>query len=370
MGWLYGAFAASITLALMMKYRIRIRAREPAWENKSNQQQRVLVVLCFIPLIFVSACRYQFIDTSDYRSIYEQIGPHWVNAFNNTVPRIEKGFLLLTVILNKFSTNPQLLIIVSSIVTNVFFAIFIAEESDDIYFSIILYSCQLWMSTMNGLRQMLVASVVCLLWRKWVNSNNDWKETLKFIIWILLLSTIHLSVLFALPLFFFARGKILNKWILGIALIASVLLAFPIAYQILFSSILGNTSYSTMVNTEATMGIARFLLNCLPMVFVIIYCFQKKGAVEQNPKVVWMINLTFLSFVFNVLSLRMVYFSRFRMYFGIFTIVIISALLNRCLAKKDAKIVKTIVIILYIGVFLVQMKAFGKDVTEFKLFFE
>ena len=373
MYWIYGAFYISIVVALLFKSRIVfVNHNNRVIGHNEKRNNVVLMAMYAIPLMFVAACRYEFIDTSDYRNMYQIIGPSINNALKGAVQRVEKGYLLFTALLNYISTDSQFLFIISSIIIIGCFCHFISCEAtrENITFCLISFSTSLWISTMNGLRQILVAAVICLLWMKWSKMQYSLRNSIPFIIAIVILSSIHLSILICIPIFAITRGKLFNKAI-GIAfLITTLMLAFSPLYEWFFLSLLRNTSYSSMINTETKMGIPRLILRSIPMVFIILYKVTGRDRTEKNYRLVWMLNMSVLSFLFSILSLRMVYFSRVRIYFNIFSIVSLPLLIDRCFNKNTAKVIKVLLCIFYILLFHYQNNAYGQEITEFKLFFE
>ena len=181
MNWLYTGFFASILLALCAGSRVRfVLSNNIKINHKEKNYNSFFTFLFFGLLTFIVVCREDFVDTWDYRYMYEQIGPNIENAFNDTVPRVEKGYLFITALLNKISTDSQFLLIVFGILTIVCFSAVILKYSESVSFSLILFSCNLWISCMNGLRQIFVASIISLFGALWISSNTSKKKVFAF----------------------------------------------------------------------------------------------------------------------------------------------------------------------------------------------
>ena len=113
--WFYSAFLVSLVFVILAENRVRfVLSTSPYFPIKSKQRNYScpFVFLFFAVLLFVVVCREGFVDTANYIEMYQQIGPHVKNAFNDTVPRVEEGYLFITALLNMISTDPQLLLIV------------------------------------------------------------------------------------------------------------------------------------------------------------------------------------------------------------------------------------------------------------------
>ena len=181
--------------------------------------------------------------------MYETIGKSFDNVFNNVTGHVEKGYLLFTALLNKISHNSQFLIIVSSIFILFLACFFLYKESTDLPLSFLIFSSQVWMATMNGLRQYMAAVTLWLAWRKWARGIQCKKNDLLFILSILLMASFHKSVLICIPLFFCARGKLGNKKVITCIVAAVVMIVISPIYNFIFNFLLGGTEYADYVDT-------------------------------------------------------------------------------------------------------------------------
>lgn len=372
MNWIYLAFLVSLVFAILSENRVRfVLSTSPSspFHAKHRNYSRPFVFLFFAVLLFVVACREGFIDTPDYIYMYKQIGPRIENVFNETVPRVEKGYLLITALLNMISTDPQILLITFGTITIFFFSLVIVRYSEKMSFSLILFVCNLWISCMNGLRQIFVASIISFLGALLISAKTTKRKIILFVALALLLSTIHTSILLVIPFYFMAKGKFLNKWVVAGYLFGLLLLMFPPLYEFAFKTFTSGTSYANMIDSESTMGALRLLISAAPVVLCLIYRFSQKNA-EIADTDAWMMNLMLFGFLFSLLSLKMVYFARMRMYFNIFSTITLPYVVNRLFSKKYRNVMIWIINFLYIAVFIYQLGAYGDEVTNFRLFFE
>lgn len=370
MNWLYGAYITSILLIILIeltkKYSINSKTLQ-----KRKHYNPILVFVYICPLAYVAACRYRFWDTDDYRLMYEAVGESFENVFNNVTGNVEKGYLLFTALLNKISQDSQFLIVVSSVFIIFGICFFLYKESRDLSLSFVIFSSQIWMATMNGLRQYMVAAALWLVWRKWTQSVRCKKNDLLFIFSIILIATFHRSVLICIPLFFCARGKLLNKKVMFCIVIAVVMTVVSPIYNLLFEFLLGGTEYANYIYTNASMGISRFILCCFPIVLICIYhiLYLKNGG-DRSDKVIWMMNLSCINFAFNILALKMVYFARIGMYFTVFDLLVIPYCIDKCFTEKSRKLIKVFLLLFYVFFFYRQLLAYGSYATNFQLFYE
>lgn len=370
MYWLYGAYIISIILTLLIgltkKSRINV--------NGILEQKQYNIVMIFMyisTLTYVAACREHFWDTDDYRLMYEAVGNSFDNVFNDTTGHVEKGYLIFTAFLNKISHDSQFLIIVSSIFILFVTCFFLYKESTDLTISFLIFSSQIWMATMNGLRQYMVAATLWIVWIKWSNSERCRKNDLLFILSIVLMASFHKSVLICVPLFFCARGKLFNKKIITCIVVAILMFFISPVYNFVFDFLLGGTEYSNYVDTSATMGNSRFIFSCFPILLICLYYYiYIKNGKNESDKISLIMNLSCLNFIFNILALKMVYFARIGIYFGIFDLLVIPYCINKCFTEKSCKIIKILLFVLYAFFFYKQMIAYGSYATNFQLFYE
>lgn len=372
MYWLCGAYTISIGLILLIFVTQKIFVN-----NKGKIIKRcynpILTFIYICPLTYVAACRYKFWDTGDYRLMYIAVGESFENVFNNITGHVEKGYLLFTALLNKISNNSQFLIIVSSVFTLFIICYFLYKESPNLPISFLIFSSQVWMTTMNGLRQYMVVAMLCLAWIKWTKrKKQSKKENFIFTLSILLMATFHRSVLICVPMFFLARGKLLNKKVMICIGVAALMVLFPPMYNLFFGVLLGGTEYENYVDTDATMGIFRFIISCFPVILIWIYYHiqLKNKNINLNKKEIWMMNLSCLGFACNILALKMIYFARIGIYFSIFDLITIPYCIEKCFVEKSKNFIIILLFIFYACFFYVQLIAYGGYAINFQLFYE
>ena len=370
MYWLYGAYIASIILILLIEITKKYRVTKNGI-LKRQYYNPILIFMYICPLAYVAACRYRFWDTDDYRLMYEAVGESFDNVFNNVTGHVEKGYLLFTALLNQINKDSQFLIIISSVFIIYAICFFLYKESTDIPLSFLIFSSQIWMATMNGLRQYMVAAALWLAWGMWAKSMRCKKNDLCFIFAIVMMSSFHKSVLICIPLFFCARGKLLNKKILLCILAAIIMTVVSPIYNLLFNFLLGETDYANYVDINATMGVSRFISCCFPIILIWLYYFiYLKNSENRSNKIIWMMNLSCINFAFNILALRMVYFARIGMYFTIFDLIVMPYCIDRCFTKNSRKLIKIFMVSFYVFFFYRQLLAYGGYATGFQLFYE
>lgn len=369
MGWLRGLFFfEAIVVFLVFGTR-----KEYIYQNQRGDEtfkvyyNKVPLIIFTLGMIFISAYRISFIDTNDYRYMYKLIGRNLGNVFNNSVPRVEKGYLFFTYILNLVNTNSQFLIIITSLIIIISAVLFLYEQSPSVAFSFWIYFCLDFINSMNGVRQIMAAAIIMLIWMKWSRSEHTTGNDAAFICGILLMATIHKSALICIPIFFFARGPVFNWRIKGCLIIALLMFALPGVYYMILEGIFGGSTYSGYANESASMGMVRFLVKCIPMLLLLVDHFCNSNYEEQEERMIWIINISIFNFCCSLLALRMVYFARISMYFNIFDYVLIPWMIDRIFNGRSARAIRIVAVLMYGYFYFAQLNAFGGYVTGFDL---
>lgn len=322
-----------------------------------------LFVAAFLTLTFVAAFRQGFVDTRVYKMLYEQIGTDWNNAFNDTIPTKDYGFSLLMILLNRINSDPQFLVIVTSLITMTAYIVTLGKYADDVPFSFFLFLCVAYLGCMNGIRQVLAGALLTLAF-PWLRD----KKWIPFCLLVLLLSTFHASVLVMIPLCFIISGKRMNWGIwIYLGLIAMCFIAPNAAYQAM-ETILEDSIYADYLENESKMGVMRFLVALVPAILAFLYCWIQKGNHAGENKhcenytsqrmIDILINMEIVEIGFIALGLRMVYFARISMYFTCVMPLLLPVAISGVFTKKSAQIVKRLAILMYLFYFAYQIYSY------------
>lgn len=370
--WVYAAFYTDIIMLLIIAL---FRMPLPELVNdhglkKEYSYSKVLGFLFLIPITYISASRTYFIDTIDYMRMYKAVGSDFSAIDFEYFPTVEKGYLYFTCFLNKISSDPQILFIITSIVIYVSFIMFIYKNCCDVPFALMIFMCQSWTSTMNGMRQFFAAAVTYLAWNYWAYSDKKWKKHIVLILAVLIAMQFHKSAIIVLLVFYMCKGKLFNVKTIIVLLGSFVIFMFPFVYDFLFEVLLSESDYANYENVSNGMGLMRFLVGCVPIVLVLINkAMFKYENDDENDISNWMMNVVIFNFCCSLLSLKMVYFARLATYFGLFSGVMVPNIINKCFKGKSYLYIKVFAFFLYIIYFLYQMYAYGDYMKLFDLCF-
>lgn len=370
--WVYFAFYIDMVVMLLVGI-FRSRLPQPINEKglvKEYRYSKILGFAFYLPITIIAACRTYFIDTADYVLMYEHTLPDFSTIHDGMTGDIETGFLYFLALLNRITSDPQILFIISSIIINYCFIKFIYDNCVDVPFALMIFLCQTWTDSMNGLRQFLVAGIVCIAWNKWAKSERKILNDLLFVALIVLCMQFHKSVLICAVIFLITRGKLFNIGTIVSIVGTIALYAIPSVYRFLFEIVFASDSYSEYETTNSGMSVMRLLVCAVPLIFIILqYYINREDAENPHDITNWMMNIAIFSFCCSLLAMKMVYFSRLSIYFDMFNIVLIPNLIDKAIKNNVKVVIKIAAFILYTVFFLYQMKAYGGYMKAFDLCF-
>lgn len=269
--------------------------------HKRNVQFIGFAIIALAPMILLHAFRYGF--GTDYNGTYRSIFYYAQSASGINILRkqhVEWGYILLNVIIGKFTKDYVWACTWTSIITFVILSIAIIKYVDHIAlaFPAIILSGFYFMS-MQTCRQMLAAAIFALglpYIRK--------RKFLKYLICVLIAAQFHISVLILIP-FYFLYGIKYKKSLLLIIIGACIALRGPIYYIVLkLMSIIPKYAiyFQYMTKAVARQPVWTFLFAVL---FVVVYCMAPDGDDDRF----WIIFITF-GLISSLLSSYIAYFER------------------------------------------------------------
>lgn len=203
---------------------------------------------------------------------------------------------------------------------------------------------------LNGVRQFLV---VCLLF-----AFSDWlieKKKIRYIILALILSTVHASALFVIPVCLFVSAeKIFGKRMMLFALATVIGVGFSENIFSFIDTALGQ-EYSLALDNGAGSGIMRLVVAIVPLCIVLVaYRYVKANA---TPSIILAINMSFIGSCFYLASTftNGILVGRMPIYFTVYNLYLIPWLIRKCFNKKSSRIVYILCVILYLYFFYYQM---------------
>lgn len=304
------------------------------------------IILAFVfTLMFVASLRSGFVDTLAYKYIYAQVT---VDNWRNNQTGIETGFIFFICLLKFISADPQFFVMVTSVLILGAYTRTIVRYADDLPFSLYLFFFLEFMTSMNGIRQYMVSAMLLLAIPLVLQKRFFWYAAV-----VLLLSTMHTSVLVCIPLYFVVsrdRPGFLFAVIFGacIFVIGAADSVFNFAQRVLPG--FAYVSYLDPARARG-MNLMRLAVNAFPVLLLLLYNrVQANKGVDKPRHIVVFSNYLIIGFFFSLLSAQMLYFSRIGLYYSIGGILVIPHFINTIFVDRRRVLVKGAVILMY-GVF-------------------
>lgn len=291
-------------------------------------------------IVFTSVC-YIFVliglrsgvgDTRAYIQIFNelpnQISIPVIQSFDKDI-----GFYVLSVLFKQFiSANYQWWLFTISWISGFLVTKTIYKYSDNFFYSLYLFIvmlCFVWM--LNGMRQFVAVSIIfgninLFLEKKWVKS----------IILVLFATTIHITALFILPIYFLVDFKCFG-WKFYIFIFIVFIIGINIDYIAnTFSIVLEDSAYQGYLDAAATSegsNILRVAVGIAPC----IIAYLGRNQVQGNKLINLCINMSIVSAIFYFISSFSggILIGRIPIYYDMFNLILIPWLIKNVFVESN-----------------------------------
>jgi transmembrane protein EpsG len=298
---------------------------------------KMLALGVLLTLVLVSGLRTNIGDTYFYKHIYEMSDFSWSYIQSQK----DMGFGIFQKILKSYSSDPQILILSTAIITNVPIVLIMYKYTRLFELSMYVYiTGGLFLVTMNGMRQCLAAAIVFTATR-FLLKGHFWKYALV----VLFAATFHESALVLIPIYFIVRQKAWTKaTFVLLAIAVLIVFGFNQFSSILFSA-LQDTQYGEYQHVqEQGANVLRAAVYAVP---VIISFFGKEKLRKLFPESDVIVNMTILGLVFMIIATKNWIFARFSIYFDLYQCILISWII-KLFREKDQKLVYYTLLVCYL----------------------
>lgn len=326
------------------------------WLAKISKSKTIAAATCFI-MICISGLRHGYIDTRAYRHGFENLNISEVFSkdFIFYSDSKDKGFYLLSATIKIFTDNSQVFLFIFALFTVGFLFWGIVKRVPEIDFGIFLFIASgAFIDTMNGLRQAFVSAVLFYFLPRFLEK----RETAKYILLVLLMSTMHASALVFILIYFIASKDAWSKYTAVIIAIASFMYIFY-NYGIgeFIAEFLDDTSYGKdygemLLTGNTSVNIIRVFIATVPLVLTF---FTGKYKEKGNRKYNIYFNMTLINFMMWLFSSKVLYFYRMALYFAPYSIVFLCNEIDSIPDKQEKRIVKTAAFIFYLIYFVYSL---------------
>lgn len=289
---------------------------------KPNKWMTAIVMATFV---MIAGLRNNIGDTFFYMYSYTLSDFTWEKV------KAEKdiGFGILQMILKSFTEDPQFLIFLTALVTNVLIVYVLYKYSRLFEVSIYIYiTSGLYIVSMNGVRQFLASAIVFAATKYLF--EGKWQ---KYFLVVAFASTFHGSALILIPIYFIVRRKAWTSSTFVLLFLAVMLiLGYNVLSDALFAAI-ADTQYSEYKEfQEGGANIIRVAIGAVPLVFA--YLGRNKLR-EIFPHGDYVVNMSLLNFIVMAVATQNWIFARFTIYFGLYNVILMSWVISLFVKRQQ-----------------------------------
>lgn len=305
--------------------------------QKENKKPLLLFSLMIAGLfISVAGLRDGIGDTGMYKHLYQQV-------IDGTVGEgaYEEGFLFFLSILTKISEDPQLMIFVTSFITQGLIIWFLRKYSSYFELELFMYIASgFFLTTMNGIRQALAASIMLLGTSFLIN-----RKFLPYLILTLLMSTFHQSALIMIPVYFIVDNDRWSKDFVRTIFILVIVVAFGGVILNYGFQLLEGTKYEAYSEfDEGGSNIVRLIIAIVPVILAYI---QRDRLKEIFPQCDIFVNLAIINMLVMGMSLYNWIFARMTYYFIPYTFILLPYIIKSIDVKEYKRLIYFSFLVLY-----------------------
>ena len=331
-------------------------------DNRNLVESRTnafFAIVIFSVIILLAGLRSGVADTHAYISMFNACPTTRLEAIEVITDENarEPGFRLLSILFKSFiSQDYHAWLFVIALITGICIMIPLYKYSCNFGISAFLFiaSCQFtWM--LNGMRQFLVASIMFTCTHFILE-----KKTMSYIVTVLLLSTIHISLLIMIPVYFIVRDEPWQKKNILFMIIIVLAMIFADRFTNILTDVVEDTNYSTSVNEfkdadDGTNSI-RILIEAVPTIIAFIY--RKKIKEKATPIINISINMSMVAtglYIISKIARSGVLLGRLPIYFSLYNLILLPWLLKNVFEKKEKRLIIFSMIVCYVFFFYYQM---------------
>lgn len=297
----------------------------------------------FLILAMLSALRsYEVgVDTKTYVSIFH-------NLSTDGYSRMEPGFRLYCRLLYRISSNPRILLVVTSFFCIGAISYFIYKNSKAVFLSVLLLIFfNYYFSSMNLLRQYIAIAIGCIAY------SFFRKRKLFFFLFVLLAASFHYSAIVIILWMLVPYFKKINKKIVLIAMVAGYIV-YQNLDQLILLAIRLFPQYASMyigsMYFEGNTFGSYFEMAKMVLALCLVIYFGKKSNSDDS---FFYSTILSMALIAQLLSLKINIMARFMPYFSIFEIIAIPNVLAASSKKKTAAVVALAVVFVAVAYFVI-----------------
>lgn len=333
-----------------------IQLENGLYEKRSNLWTAIVL---FLPVIILVGLRSSVADTSVYISFFNEYPSNLSDARELILDEgtRDPGFIFLSVLLKQYISQDYhvwLFLIATISGIGVIYPIYKHSSNYGISMFLFIASCQFtWL--LNGMRQFLVASLMFACTDLILK-----KKPIVYMIIVIIMSTIHQSVLIFIPVYFIVQGEPWDKKTMIFIVIVVLALIFTDKFTGILDSFVENSNYASSMeefkNTDDGTSMIRIVVESVPVIMAFIY--RNKIKEKLTPIIKLSINMSLVAsglYIISKIARSGIMLGRLPIYFSMYNLILLPWLIQNIFEKNERRAVNYLMIICYLIFFYYQM---------------
>ncbi len=294
---------------------------------KQDVVSKIIYYAILISLILFSGMRTTYNDTTAYTHAFTMTDVS--NISLSTLFEGYGGFTLLQQLIYKYiSVDPQMLLLLVSVILNVLFLSFIRTHCEFFSESLFLYFIGTYVFTMAGMKQAIAMAISLVAIEKLIN-----RKYIGFVFFILIAMLFHPYIVVLLVLPFISR-RVWDRNVVFVLLLG-IIAALNLDNVLEFAGLIGK-DYDIEGFNNYTINPFRVVIEAIP-IFVYALSLRRIRMNNNNQYVTLGINMSLIRFVLIFLGLfwNPIYFARIGTYFSVLDMIVMPMVLNKTELRNE-----------------------------------
>lgn len=294
---------------------------------KQDVVSKIIYYAILISLILFSGMRTTYNDTTAYTHAFTMTDVS--NISLSTLFEGYGGFTLLQQLIYKYiSVDPQMLLLLVSVILNVLFLSFIRIHCEFFSESLFLYFIGTYVFTMAGMKQAIAMAISLVAIEKLIN-----RKYIGFVFFILIAMLFHPYIVVLLVLPFISR-RVWDRNVVFVLLLG-IIAALNLDNVLEFAGLIGK-DYDIEGFNNYTINPFRVVIEAIP-IFVYALSLRRIRMNNNNQYVTLGINMSLIRFVLIFLGLfwNPIYFARIGTYFSVLDMIVMPMVLNKTELRNE-----------------------------------
>lgn len=316
-----------------------------------NRSYLFFSILIFSVIILIAGLRSGVGDTPAYIKVFSEYPVTYEEAKSIILdPNArENGFRLFSILIKKFiSDDFHIWLFIIATISGICIMIPLYKYSLSFSTSVFLFlaTCQFtWM--LNGMRQFLAASIAFACTPLILKDKK-----IPYILTIIILSSIHVSILIMIPAYFLVKSEPWSKKGIIFIFIIIMTLFFTNEFTSILNSVVEQTNYEASMeefrDVDDGTSVIRIIVESVPVIIAFIYRDRIKE--KLTPIIKISINMSLVAtglYIISKIARSGILLGRLPIYFSLYNLILLPWLLNNLFEKKERRLIYFNMVVCY-----------------------